>query len=149
MSNVKGLWQETPLVYSSRLSGITGASVFLKLEVLHQLLYLPKLKLTLNQNLHPSHSFKYRGISHFIKKAKEESGPSVHLVIASGGNAGLAAACAARALKLKCSVFIPEGVAQKTLELLRVENADVIVQGRFYAEALKAAQEMVAKEPQA
>lgn len=29
----KNLWKETPLIYSSRLSEITGASVYLKLEV--------------------------------------------------------------------------------------------------------------------
>lgn len=101
------------------------------------------------QNLHPSYSFKYRGVSHFIKKAKEEHGPSVHLVIASGGNAGLAAACAARSLNLRCTVFIPDGVAQSTLDLLGQENAEVIVGGQQYSEALKGAKEMVDKDPNA
>jgi len=108
-----------------------------------------KYSITPLQNLHPSHSFKYRGISHFIEKAKKDYGATVHIVIASGGNAGLAAACAARAYGLKCSVFIPEGVAKSTLDLLRLEKADVIVVGRFYAEALNAAREYVAKEFQA
>lgn len=54
-------------------------------------------------------------ISHFIKKAKENHGPSIHLIIASGGNAGLAAACAAHTLDVKCTVVLPEGVAQGTL----------------------------------
>jgi len=73
----------------------------------------------------------------------------VHLVIASGGNAGLAAACAARTLGLRCSVFIPEGATKSTLQLLEGEKAEVIVTGRHYAEALKVAQEMVEKDPQA
>ncbi|KAF8162968.1 tryptophan synthase beta subunit-like PLP-dependent enzyme [Crassisporium funariophilum] len=128
----QNLWQETPLLYSGRISEILGASVYLKLE-----------------NLHPSYSFKYRGISHFIKQAKDKSGPSVHLVIASGGNAGLAAACAAKSLGLRCSVFIPEGVTKNTLGLLKQENAEVIVGGRHYAEALKAAEELVKEDPQA
>ncbi|KAF8201475.1 tryptophan synthase beta subunit-like PLP-dependent enzyme [Pholiota molesta] len=126
------LWQETPLIYSNPLSEITGASVYLKLE-----------------NLHPSHSFKYRGISYFIQDAKAKHGPSVHLVIASGGNAGLAAACAARSLALRCTVFIPEGAAKYTLKLLRGENAEVIVGGRQYSEALEAANKLVAKESNA
>ncbi|PPQ89084.1 hypothetical protein CVT25_006456 [Psilocybe cyanescens] len=126
------LWKETPLIYSSRLSELTGTSVYLKLE-----------------NLHPCHSFKYRGVSHFIQKAKEDLGPDVHLVIASGGNAGLAAACAAKSLGLKCSVFIPEGVTESTLALLKREGAEVIVGGRQYSDALKSAGELVAKEPHA
>ncbi|KAH9483729.1 Serine dehydratase-like [Psilocybe cubensis] len=129
---VNHLWKETPLIYSSHLSEITGAAVYLKLE-----------------NLHPSHSFKYRGISHFIQKAKKDLGPDVHVVIASGGNAGLAAACAAKSLGLKCSVFIPEGVTATTLALLKREGAEVIVGGRQYSEALKRAEELVAKEPHA
>ncbi|KAJ3515560.1 hypothetical protein NLJ89_g1676 [Agrocybe chaxingu] len=131
------LWRETPLLYSTCLSKITGASVYLKLEELDLGIYF---------NLHPSFSFKYRGISFFIKKAKEQHGSSVHLAIASGGNAGLAAACAARSYGLRCTVFIPEGVAESTLALLRREKAEVIVVGKFYAEALKAAREMVATE---
>ena len=101
------------------------------------------------ENIHPSYSFKYRGISLFIQKAKEESGPSVHLVIASGGNAGLAAACAARTLGLRCTVFIPDGVTKSALQFLEREKADVIVMGRHYAEAFNAAKEMVAKNQQA
>ncbi len=101
------------------------------------------------QNLHPSYSFKFRGISYFIKKVSTERGPSVHLVIASGGNAGLAAACAARSFGLKCTVFIPEGVATSTLKLLEEERAEVIVGGTQYSDALKGAQNLVSKKSNA
>lgn len=114
------------MILSNSISQTLGASAYLKLE-----------------NLHPCHSFKYRGISLFAQRAKEVYGPSVHLVIASGGNAGLAAACAAKLLEIRCSVYLPEGATQKTLEILQREQADVIVTGRFYAEALKAAREVV------
>jgi L-serine/L-threonine ammonia-lyase len=100
----------------------------------------------LEQNLHPSHSFKYRGISLFAQRAKEAYGPLVHLVIASGGNAGLAAACAAKQLGVRCTVYLPQGTTQNTLEILRREEAEVIVTGRFYAEALKAAREVVEQQ---
>ena len=99
--------------------------------------------------MHPSYSFKYRGISHFVQKAQGVHGPEVHLVIASGGNAGLAAACSARRLGLRCTIFIPDGAAASTLELFKQENAGVVVGGRFYAEALNAARVLVAKEPHA
>ncbi|KAF8911945.1 tryptophan synthase beta subunit-like PLP-dependent enzyme [Gymnopilus junonius] len=126
----KGLWKETPLIYSDSLSEKVGADVYLKLE-----------------NLHPSYSFKYRGVSHFVRKAEEERGSDVHLVIASGGNAGLAAACAAKTLNLKCTVFIPEGISKSTLEILQREGAEVIVGGRQYSDALDSAKHLVTKDP--
>jgi L-serine/L-threonine ammonia-lyase len=64
-------------------------------------------------------------------------------VIASGGNAGLAAACAARILQVRCTVYIPEGVTESTLALLKQEETEVVVIGRFYAEALNAAKQVV------
>ncbi|KJA27370.1 hypothetical protein HYPSUDRAFT_131092 [Hypholoma sublateritium FD-334 SS-4] len=132
METTNNLWKKTPLIYSNHLSEVTDCAVYLKLE-----------------NLHPSYSFKYRGISYFVKKANAERGPSVHLVIASGGNAGLAAACAARSFGLKCTVFIPEGVAISTLKLLKEERAEVIVGGAQYSDALKDAQDLVSKEANA
>ncbi|KAF8212480.1 tryptophan synthase beta subunit-like PLP-dependent enzyme [Mycena galopus ATCC 62051] len=125
------LWQETPLILSNPLSD-NDVSVFLKLETVH-----------------PGMSFKSRGIGLFVQRAKEAHGPSVHLVIASGGNAALAAACAARSLEVRCSVYIPDGAAQSTLELLRGQSAEVVVGGKHYAEALRAAQQVVAVEENA
>ena len=55
----------------------------------------------------------------------------------------MAAACAAKLLEVRCSVYLPEGATQSTLEILRREQADVIVTGRFYAEALKVVKEVV------
>ncbi|KAL0947166.1 hypothetical protein HGRIS_013293 [Hohenbuehelia grisea] len=126
------LWKETPLIHSDRISSIIGCSAFLKLE-----------------NLHPSHSFKYRGISHFAQTAKEIHGTDVHLIIASGGNAGLAAACAAKALGVRCTVFIPEGVTASTLDLLKRQEAEVIVHGSFYLQALERAKEVVNSDEKA
>lgn len=67
-------------------------------------------------------------------------------MIASGGNAGLAAACAANALQVKCTVYLPEGATQTTKDLLRRHNAEVIVAGNHYAEALKVAQSVVDRD---
>ncbi|GLB37987.1 putative pyridoxal-phosphate dependent enzyme [Lyophyllum shimeji] len=114
----------------SKISEILDASAYLKLE-----------------NLQPSHSFKYRGVSLFVQRAKETHGPSVHLVAASSGNAGLAAACTANALHVKCSVYLPEGATQSTVDILRRQNAEVIAVGRHYAEAAQAARAAVEREP--
>ncbi|KAK1223311.1 catabolic L-serine/threonine dehydratase [Marasmius sp. AFHP31] len=123
------LWNNTPLIYSTHLSQKSGCSVYLKLE-----------------NLQPSQSFKSRGIGYFVQKAKNERGPDVHLIIASGGNAGYAAACAAKRLSVKCTVYIPDGQAKRTLDLLNAQDAEVIIAGKTYLEAVNAAKEAVARE---
>lgn len=123
------IWSETPIILSPYISKTLGCKAYLKLE-----------------NLHPCHSFKYRGISHFVKWANEQHGPSTHAIIASGGNAGLAAACSANILRVKCTVYLPQGAAQSTIDLLRAQNAEVVVIGRFYAEALQAAKEAAASD---
>ncbi|KAI5825556.1 tryptophan synthase beta subunit-like PLP-dependent enzyme [Schizophyllum commune Tattone D] len=128
----ENIWSETPTIYSSYISKTLGCKAYLKLEYLQ-----------------PSHSFKYRGISHFVKWAQQKHGPNTHAIIASGGNAGLAAACAANILGVKCTVYLPEGAAQNTIDLLEAQNAKVVIAGRFYAEAFKAAQEAAASEEHA
>jgi len=88
-----------------------------------------------------------RGICFFIQKCKEQYGPSIHIVIASGGNAGLAAACAANVLDLRCTVYIPEGASQTTIALLEREGAEVVVEGKAYIHAFQRATEVIkAKE---
>ncbi len=145
------LWNETPLIRSNYISRKLGCNAYLKLEVRLYvyiptregvLLSKPSFK-SIPQNLHPSHSFKYRGLSLFVQRTKEKHGPSVHLIVASGGNAGLAGACAANALGLRCTVYVPEGVAERTLDLLKGENAETVVIGKMYAEALAAAQKAI------
>ncbi|GJJ12427.1 hypothetical protein Clacol_006669 [Clathrus columnatus] len=122
------LWLHTPLLYSQSLSNNLDADVYLKLE-----------------NVQTSQSFKFRGISLFAQRAKQKS-PDTHLIIASGGNAGLAAACAAKAVGLKCSVYLPLGLNSKFLETLKEQGAEIIEEGVNYAAALKKAREAVAQD---
>jgi L-serine/L-threonine ammonia-lyase len=84
-----------------------------------------------------------------VQRAVDKYGSSVHCIVASGGNAGIATACAAHALGVRCTVYIPIGVADRTLDFLRTQNAEVIVIGKYYAEALRAARDAVAKEEDA
>ncbi|KAI0362688.1 tryptophan synthase beta subunit-like PLP-dependent enzyme [Trametes cingulata] len=126
------LWLETPLIRSIHLSSLLDCNVWLKLETLQ-----------------PSQSFKSRGISHFARHAYRTHGPDVHLIIASGGNAGLAAACAAKALKLRCTVYLPHGVSQSTIDFMRKEGAEVVIAGNYYLQALQRAQEAVDAESKA
>ena len=101
------------------------------------------------QNLQPSQSFKHRGISYFAQRAKESHGANAHLIVASGGNAGLAAASAAKQLGLKCTVFIPLAVSKNVHELLRKENAEVVAVGEYYLQSLHEAEKAVKLDPNA
>ncbi|GBE82460.1 Catabolic L-serine/threonine dehydratase [Sparassis crispa] len=133
MSTLDGkLWSETPLIFSSHISARLGCNAYLKLE-----------------NLQPSQSFKYRGISLFVQHALRTHGPDTHLIIASGGNAGLAAACAAKALCLRCTIFLPEGVSRSTIDFMRREGANIVTAGRCYAQALAKAEEVMVADPKA
>ncbi|KAI0312735.1 tryptophan synthase beta subunit-like PLP-dependent enzyme [Amylostereum chailletii] len=128
------LWLETPLIYSSHISQRLGPgyNVYLKLETVQ-----------------PSHSFKSRGISHYIREQFIKRGPSLHVVCASGGNAGLAAACASKTLGVKCTIFLPEGVDAGTHRFLAAQGADVVVGGAVYQEALNAASARVSQDENA
>jgi L-serine/L-threonine ammonia-lyase len=129
------LWTETPLIFSNHLSTRLGRgeyAVYLKLE-----------------NLQPSHSFKYRGVSLFIQRALATHGPTLRVVCASGGNAGLAAACAAQVLGVRCTIYLPNGVDARTHVFLHNVGAEVVVIGRFYFEALREAEAAVRTQPNA
>ncbi|KAL7283207.1 hypothetical protein ACG7TL_002634 [Trametes sanguinea] len=126
------LWLETPLIRSIHISSLLQCDVYLKLDTLQ-----------------PAQSFKYRGISHFAQHALRTHGPDVHLIIASGGNAGLAAACAANVLNVRCTVFLPYGVNQSTIDFMRKEGAQVVIEGNYYLQALQAARKAVEAESKA
>ncbi|KAF8559491.1 tryptophan synthase beta subunit-like PLP-dependent enzyme [Imleria badia] len=126
------VWIETPLIYSSHISDRLGCSAYLKLE-----------------NLQPSQSFKYRGISLRLQECKAQYGPALHVFIASSGNAGLAAAVAARTLGVRCTVYLPVIVAKDTQDMLRKQGANVVLVGQIYSDALKAMYQAAEKDPNA
>ena len=78
------------------------------------------------------------------RQAKEKS-PNAHIIIASGGNAGFAAACAARAVGARCTVFLPAGLDPHFLDSLKREGAELVIGGKDYSEVLVKAQEALAQ----
>ncbi|MFJ2867784.1 serine/threonine dehydratase [Kitasatospora sp. NPDC087314] len=90
-------------------------------------------------------SFKARGAQNFLL-AHAEAGtlPDAGVTIASGGNAGLACAWAARELGVRATVFLPETASPVKLARLRSYGAEVRLVGREYAEALAACEEFAA-----
>lgn len=115
-------WIETPLVESACLSRAAGCRVFLKLE-----------------NVQPSGSFKSRAMGNQILshlRNPEYANRPVHFYASSGGNAGLAAVCAARSLGYPCTVVVPLSTKPLMVEKLRAAGAaDVIRHGETFFEA--------------
>ncbi|WP_030297704.1 serine/threonine dehydratase [Streptomyces katrae] len=90
-------------------------------------------------------SFKARGARNFLA-AHREAGtlPDAGVTIASGGNAGLACAWAARAQSVPATVFLPANAPRVKVERLRGYGAEVRLVGDRYAEALAACEEFAA-----
>ena len=119
----------TPLIFSESLSGILGHDVYLKYE-----------------GLNPTGSFKDRGMTVALSKAKE-SGAKIVICASTGNTSASAAAYAAKA-GLRCVVLIPKGaVALGKLSQAMAHGAEVIaVDGNFDA-ALTIVREIATKYP--
>ncbi|MEC4018433.1 serine/threonine dehydratase [Streptomyces sp. H27-D2] len=102
-----------------------------------------RLWLALEQLQHTG-SFKARGAQNFLA-AHRESGtlPDAGVTIASGGNAGLACAWAARQQGVRATVFLPATAPAVKVAKLRGYGADVRLVGNEYAEALAACEDFV------
>lgn len=80
-------------------------------------------------------SFKARGmLNRLLSNPIPESG----VIVASGGNAGIATAAAAKELGVRCEVFVPEVSSLAKRAKLAELGAHVVVTGAGYADALKA-----------
>nr|WP_202523505.1 threonine/serine dehydratase [Kitasatospora sp. SID7827] len=97
------------------------------------------------EHLQHTGSFKARGAVNFLR-AHRDSGalPEAGVTIASGGNAGLACAWAARREGVRATVFLPVGAPPVKVERLRGYGAEVRFAGGEYAEALAACEEFAA-----
>ncbi|WP_296870850.1 threonine/serine dehydratase [Tibeticola sp.] len=115
-----GFLRETPLwKLPGQALGIDAAQVWLKLE-----------------HLQVGGSFKARGMLNRL--LAHQPLPEAGVIVASGGNAGIATAAAARFLGVRCEVFVPEVSAEAKRARLRALGAQVVVTGASYAEALEA-----------
>jgi threonine dehydratase len=93
------------------------------------------LKLELTQH---TGSFKPRGIFNRILSARI---PEAGVIAASGGNAGLAVAYAARKLRIPAEIFVPVTSPRVKVSRLESYGAKVVATGRYYADAYAASQE--------
>ncbi|MFC9894202.1 threonine/serine dehydratase [Nocardia sp. NPDC127579] len=90
-------------------------------------------------------TFKARGAQNFLQAHREAGDlPAAGVTIASGGNAGLACAWAARRQGVPATVFLPATAPPVKVERLRGYGAQVRLVGTEYAQALEASQEFAA-----
>ncbi len=114
-----GFVLETPLwKLPAAVFGVPGAEVWLKLE-----------------QLQVGGSFKARGM---MNRLLANAIPASGVIVASGGNAGIATAAAAQALGVKCEVFVPTISSPAKQARLRQLGAEVVVTGAAYSQALQA-----------
>ncbi len=101
---------------------------------------LPVAELWLKlEHLQRSGSFKARGMfNRMLQRQQAGALPAAGVVVASGGNAGIAVADAAAALGLACEVFVPASVPAAKRARLQALGARVFAQGDSYADALLA-----------
>lgn len=121
----------TPLVFAGHVSELVGNghSVYLKLE-----------------GLNPTGSFKDRGMTMAVSRAREEGAKAI--MCASTGNTSASAAAYAARAGLICIVLIPEGkIALGKLSQALIHGAQVLqVEGNF-DEALHAARALTSTYP--
>ncbi|OKK22361.1 threonine dehydratase [Streptomyces sp. CB00455] len=97
------------------------------------------------EHLQHTGSFKARGAHNFLAAhAGAGTLPAAGVTIASGGNAGLACAWAARAHSVPATVFLPANAPRVKVERLRGYGARVRLVGDRYADALDACREFAA-----
>ncbi len=115
---IAGHVRRTPVI---ELGGVAGDDFTLSLKL---------------ESLQRTGSFKLRGAFSSLTAAEiPESG----VVAASGGNFGLAVACAAGALGCPATIFVPETSPQEKIGRIAAYGADVRHVEGFYPEALQAA----------
>ena len=87
------------------------------------------------EQLQLSGSFKARGM---FNRLLSNPIPSVGVIAASGGNAGIATAVAARALGVPAEIYVPGVISAAKRERLATLGATVVIAGDAYADALAA-----------
>ncbi|KAK2507861.1 hypothetical protein MC885_001353 [Smutsia gigantea] len=128
MTSGKPLHVKTPIRDSMTLSQVAGTRVYLKID-----------------SAQPSGSFKIRGIGHLCKRWAEQG--CEHFVCSSAGNAGMAAAYAARKLGIPATIIVPNTTPALTIERLKNEGAMVRVVGETLDEAFELAKALAKNNP--
>lgn len=118
---------KTPLIKSNKLGELNNCNVWLKME-----------------SAQPTGSFKLRSIGNACQQYLKNGAQK--FISSSGGNAGISVAYIGNILNIPVTVVVPKTTSQKAIDLIRKENAEVIVYGDAWNEANELALSMVTKE---
>lgn len=118
------LVQRTPLEYSRPLSALTGAQVYLKLEMMRE-----------------TRAFKIRGAVNFLSALPPER-RQLGVVAASGGSHAQGVAYAAHMLGVPATLVMTERSPENLRAICRSYGAEVLVQGQVYNDAAQVAEEI-------
>ncbi|CAB5674315.1 Phenylserine dehydratase [Delftia tsuruhatensis] len=114
----------TPLIESPALGQANGSEIWLKLDLLQ-----------------PSGSFKLRGIGHACETLARQG--KRRFIASSGGNAGIAVACAGRQLGIPVTVVVPQTTTEHARAQIRAQGAELRVHGAVWDEANVLAQSLL------
>lgn len=122
---------DTPVLLAKALSRVVGKNVEVYLKY---------------EGLNPTGSFKDRGMTVAVSKAKEEGAQAV--ICASTGNTSASAAAYATVAKMQCVVLIPKGaIALGKLAQALIHGAKVIAIDGNFDVCLKLVREITANYP--
>ncbi|MBF7694529.1 pyridoxal-phosphate dependent enzyme [Acinetobacter rathckeae] len=107
---------KTPLIQSKKLSDLNCCNVWLKME---------------SSNV--TGSFKERSIGHACAQYAQQGAKK--FISSSGGNAGVSVAYMGNQLQIPVIIVVPKTTSQTAIDLMRKENAEVIVHGDSWLEA--------------
>jgi len=120
-----------------RIAGLTRLTPLLELDAAHS----PGQVWLKCEFFQHTGTFKARGALNRILACQDhgELDPGIGIVVASGGNAGLANAYAAAYLGVPATVFVPLSAPAVKLKKLKAAGATVVQEGSEYAQAYEAA----------
>jgi threonine dehydratase len=113
-SRISGIAWPTPLIRSTYLSSLTGADVWLKLEIVQE-----------------TGSYKIRGAANAIAVLREQQPEVTTVVTASAGNHGLALATAAARFGVRAHVHLPRHAPRAKRDALARVGAELIEQPTY------------------
>jgi len=117
----------TPLFYSRRLSKLLGCQLYLKLE-----------------NLQPTRAFKIRGGINYMQRTGLQGGTKT-VITASTGNHAQSIAYAGLLFGVAVKIVMPKEVPEIKIEAIKDLDAEVIIHGNFFDEALQYSEQLAAE----
>jgi threonine dehydratase len=123
-SRIVNVAYRTPLYFSPRLSALTNAKVYLKLE-----------------SYQPIRVFKIRGAANKILKLNPDERKR-GLIAASSGNHGLAVSYLAKLTETQATIVVPTNAVQEKVKAIEEYGATVVKYGLFHDERFEKALEI-------